>query len=108
MSAVCDFYIECSERGIFPLERDKPRPAGVRLRMFYATNRWGSRFRVTGVSVADAINWWNDRPIPAPKGMREFLEDFCDCPRCPECGQIGRSHYFVATYDGEQMCVDCA
>jgi len=111
MSAVCDFYIECSERGVFPLEASKPRPAGMKLRVFYAKTRSGERFRVTGINVADAIKWWNaghDREVPAPVGMREFLLDFCDLNQCDACGQIGRPHYFPIINSPEELCADCA
>lgn len=111
MSAVCDFYIECGERGIFPLEASTPRPAGVRLRVFWAKTRWGERFRVTGINVADAIDWWNaghDREVPAPVGLREFLVDFAECRQCDACGKIGRSTYFPIINSPEELCVDCA
>jgi hypothetical protein len=111
MSAVCDFYIECGERGLFPLEASKPRPAGVALKVFYAKTRWGERFRVTGIRVADAIDWWNqlsDREVPAPQGMREFLIDFTDCRQCDCCGQIARPYYFPIICSPEQLCCDCA
>ena len=111
MSAVCDFYIECGERGVFPMEASKPRPAGVKLRTFYAKTRWGEKFRVTGISIADAIDWWNaghDREVPAPEGMREFLTDFTDCKRCDCCGQIARPYYFPILCSPEQLCCDCA
>jgi hypothetical protein len=110
MSAVCDFYIECSERGIFPLERNVPRPAGVKLRAFTTVTRFGERMRVTGIGLADAIRWWNahhDREVPAPAGLREFLEDFAGCLRCDECGQVGLAHYFVRSSHGETFCMDC-
>lgn len=110
MSKTCDFYMECAERGIFPLESDKPRPTGVRLRQFTTTDFYGKPMIVTGIGVSDCINWWNAKPnreVPVPTGMREFLEDFAGCQRCHDCGCVGRSHYFVETGD-ETLCVDCA
>ena len=111
MSAVCDFYIECSERGVFPLEASVPRPGGVKLRAFWTKNRWGERFRVTGISVRDAIKWWNaghDREVPAPAGMKDFLTCFCECELCDACGTVGRRHYFPIINSPEILCVDCA
>jgi len=107
MSAVCDFYIGCSERGIFPLEQSVPRPAGVKLRAFETVTRFGERMRVTGIGIADAIRWSNDREVPAPAGMREFLEDFAGCLWCDDCGQIGLAHYFVRSRHDETFCMDC-
>lgn len=110
MSRVCDFYIECAEHGIFPLESDKPRPAGVTLRQFTTSDYRGEPMVVTGVSTADAIDWWNahhDREVPAPGGLREWLEDFAGCERCDDCGAVGRTHHFVNT-GAETLCIDCA
>ena len=111
MSAIADFYMECAERGVFPLEADKPRPAGMRLRTIYTLLRTGRRMRVTGISTSDAIEWWNkwrngDRAVPAPPGMREWLEDFAGCERCG-CGTVARPFYFADTLDGERVCLDC-
>jgi hypothetical protein len=111
MSAVCDFYIECSQRGIFPLERNVPRPAGVKLRAFTTVTRFGERMRVTGIGLADAIRWWNahhDREVPVPAGLREFLEDFAGCLRCDDCGQIGLAWFFPVICSPERLCADCA
>ena len=110
MSKTCDFYLECAEHGIFPVEADKPRPAGVRLRQFTTRDYRGEPMVVTGVGTADAINWWNakhDREVPAPAGMREWREDVAGCPCCDDCGCVGQPHYFVNT-GAETLCVDCA
>ena len=109
MSRVCDFYIECAEQGIFPLEADKPRPAGVALRQFTTSDYSGEPMVVTGITTADAIAWWNakhDREAPAPVGLLEWLEDFAGCERCDACGLVGRPHYFVNA-GAETLCVDC-
>lgn len=107
MSATADFYADCAERGVFPLEADKPRPAGMRLRTIYVPLRTGRRMRVTGVATADAIEWWNgDRAVPVPAGMIEWLEHFAGCERCG-CGTVARKVYFANTLDGERVCLDC-
>lgn len=109
MSAVCDFYIECSERGIFPLEASAVRPSGVQLKTIYVKNRDGSRMRVTGISVREAIKWINKRDIPVPVGMIDFLECFADCDRCDGCGCVDRSdHFFFNPEFAERFCSECA
>lgn len=111
MSKTCDFYIECAEQGIFPLEADRPRPAGVKLRQFTTIDYLGQPMVVTGVGTADAIQWWNakhDREVPAPAGLLEWLTDFAGCGHCDDCGCVGRPHYFAMSGHGERLCVDCA
>ena len=111
MSKTCDFYIECAEQGIFPLEADRPRPAGVKLRQFTTSDYLGQPMVVTGVGTADAIKWWNakhDREVPAPAGLLEWLTDFAGCGHCDDCGCVGRPHYFAMSGHGERFCVDCA
>lgn len=110
MSRVCDFYIECAEHGIFPLEADKPRPTGMTLRQFTTSDYHGEPMIVTGIGTADAVRWWNarhDREVPAPVGLREWLEHFAGCERCDDCGAVGQPHYFVDT-GAETLCIDCA
>lgn len=111
MGAVKAFYMDCAENGIFPLESSKPRPSGVRLQSRWMRTGLGDCFCVTGISVADAIKWWNakpDREVPAPTGLREFLTDFAGCEHCDDCGCVGNPHCFVVSGHGERFCDDCA
>jgi hypothetical protein len=105
MSAICDFYIECSEKNLCPVEDRTAIPPPYKRKRIVVENRWGDPIEVDGVSVADAIRWCNS-DLPLPGGMREFLRDFAGCERCDTCGATGYSHYFV--YTGETLCPDCS
>lgn len=102
MSATKDFYFECAENGVYPVDETRSTiPAWAKRRSFEATARDGSTFLVTGISVSDACSLWNS-------GWREqdigfFLSCFCGFSQCPHCGRVGHGHFFVG-----QSCVDCA
>lgn len=109
MGAVCDFYIECAEKDCVPIERYRDTempPTRFSLKNVSVQTRRGSVRLVTGISVADAIEWANSGDAPAY--VASFLETFAWCEVCAECGCVGQPHYFAMSGHGERFCVDCA
>lgn len=107
MSQVCDFYIECSEKGCVPVERWTSVPAGIASKTITVENRRGKTITVTGVTVDGAITWAGSDE-GAPDYVVSFLETFCGCRVCDQCGCVGRGHWFPTICSPENLCCECA
>ena len=106
MSQICDFYLECAERGVCPVFESDTIPAGIVRRSITVENRRGEPIAVEGIDIEDAALWVNGGT--APEGVREFLEMFAGYQTCPECRCLARSWYFVVPCGGEALCLECA
>ena len=71
MSAICDFYIECAERNVCPIEDMSRVPPHIPRVGIVVKSRRGDDIDVTGITLADAFAWEG-----RPQEVSDFLETF--------------------------------
>lgn len=92
MSATADFYQECADNDIVPLDRSTDCPDKYPRKHATIEARRGP-VDVTGISIVDALHWANDG---APRWVVDFLACFHDAEECEDCGR----YIFACQSDG--------